>query len=368
MPAAASPRVFLSFANEDAHTAERLRPLLKLAGFGPWRDSQMLPDGESRQTALETAIASSDFVIALLSRSSRGGRQEPELRAAVGRSHGEADAARPVVLPCTLVPATDLAFHEVLPDVLKRSHVLDLGDFDVGWPRLYESLYKAARVSGFRMPRLLRAVPRSDLDRAAVARMIVEKGFFSLTMNHDGGALDADFHLAPDGMVVDDRATGRMWSRGCIQAEDLPMAPLPEADEEVALMMSPSRRSEQQQALVDARQRMKLRMRLAVDEWIADMNRERLGGYDDWRLPTLEEAVSLMSRTMRAGAVYISELFSDHQAIRTADRSAGVQSQFPRLGLGEMPTIWVVTYRDADCWEVAEEARVPRRFVRTDLD
>jgi hypothetical protein len=216
MPAGASPRVFLSFASEDADTAERLRPLLKLAGFGPWCDSQMLPDGESRQTALDTAIASSDFVIVILWRSSRGGRQEPELRAAVRRSQGEGDSARPVVLPCALVNTTDRTFHEVLPDVLKHSHVLDLGDFDAGWPRLYESLYKAARVSGFQMPRLLRAVPRSDLDRAAVTGMIVEKGFFSLTMNRDGGALGADLHLAPDGVVVDDRESGRMWTRACL--------------------------------------------------------------------------------------------------------------------------------------------------------
>jgi hypothetical protein len=365
-PAAASPRVFLSFASEDADTAERLRPLLKLAGFGPWCDSQMLPDGESRRTALDTAIASSDFVIAILSSSSRGGRQEPELRAAVGRSHGEGDAARPVVLPCAVVNTRDSAFHEVLPDVLKDSHVLDLGDFDVGWPRLYESLYKAARVSGFRMPRLLRAVPRSDLDRAAVAGMIVEKGFFSYTMNRDGGAIGADLYLAPDGMVVNDRASGRMWTRGCIPVANLPMSPLPEVDEEVAVMTPLSQRSEQQQALVDARQQMKLRMRLAVDEWIARVNREGLGGYDDWRLPTLEEAMSLMSRNMRAGAVYISELFSDHQVIRTADRSPGVQ--FPHMEPAESTTIWVVTYQDADCWEVAEEARVPLRFVRTDLD
>jgi hypothetical protein len=233
---------------------------------------------------------------------------------------------------------------------------------------LYESLYKAARLGGFWVPKLLRAVPRHDLDRAAVARMVVKQGFFSKTMNAGGGAEEAQLSLAPGGMVVDDRSSGRMWTRGCIDPSVLPKAPLSNADEEVAELTPPARRTDQQRALVEARQNMKRQMRLAIEEWATRLNVKRLGGYDDWRLPTLEEAMSLMSRNIRGGGVYISELFSNHEYIRTADGSPGAKllELFGEAEPGWEP-VWMVGYADADCLEVPEEAPIPLRFVRTDL-
>ena len=31
-----------------------------------------------------------------------------------------------------------------------------------------------------------------------------------------------------------------------------------------------------------------------VQEYMTDLNRRKVGGFDDWRLPTLEEAMTLM--------------------------------------------------------------------------
>jgi hypothetical protein len=244
--------------------------------------------------------------------------------------------------------------------------VLDFADFDVGWQRLYESLYKAARLADFWVPKLLRAVPRHDLDQAAVARMVVKQGFFSKRMNAGGGAEEAQLSLATGGMVVEDRSSGRMWTRGCIDPSVLPKAPLSSADEQVASLTPAAQRSDQQKALVEARQNMRRLMRLAIEEWTTRLNLERLGGYDDWRLPTLEEAMSLMSRNIRVGGLYISELFSNHEYTRTADGSPGSKLLGQRVPGWE--AVWVVGYADADCLEVAEEAPIPLRFVRTDLD
>ena len=362
-----SPRVFLSYASEDALSAERLRPLLKLAGFGPWLDSEALSTEEPWEAAMARAITSSDFVVALLSRGTRKGRQEQELREAVGDSQARSPG-RPLVLVCAVTGTRNAAFDDIAPDFIRQSHVLDFADFDVGWQRLYESLYKAARLAGFWVPKLLRAVPRHDLDHASVARMIVEKGFFSKTMNAGGGADEAQMTLASGGMVVEDRSSGRMWTRGCIDPSVLPQAPLSSADEEVAELTPASKRTEQQRASVEARQNMKRLMRLAIEEWATRLNVERLGGYDDWRLPTLEEAMSLMSGNIRIGGVYISELFSNHEYIRTSDGSPGAKllELFGEADPGWEP-VWVVGYADADCLEVPEEAPIPLRFVRTDL-
>lgn len=360
-----SPRVFLSYSSDDAQSAERLRPLLKLGGFGPWLDSEV----PSTEEARETAIRSSDFVVALLSRGTRNSRQEQELRTAVRDSQQGGAPGKPVVLQCAFTGTRNAAFDDIAPDFLRQSHVLDFTDFDVGWQRLYESLYKGALLADFSVPKLLRAAPRYDLDQAAVARMVVKHGFFSQRMNASGGAEVAQLTLAPGGVVVDDRSSRRTWTRGCIDPSVLPKAPLSTADEEVASMTPPSKRTDQQRALVEARQKMKRQMRLAIEEWTTRLNVERLGGYDDWRLPTLEEAMSLMGKNIRIKGLYISELFSDHTYIRTADGSPGAKllDLFGEAEPGWEP-VWVVGYADADCLEVPEEAPIPLRFVRTDLD
>ena len=366
-PSSRSPRVFLSYANDDAQSAGRLRPLLKLGGFGPWLDSEGLSTEEPWEVALSRAVRSSDFVVALLSRSTHNSRQKRELWAAVRASRG--DPGKPLVLLCAVTGTRNATFDDIMPDSLRQSHVIDFADFDTGWHRLYESLYNAARLAGFWVPKLLRALPRYDLDQAAVARMVVERGFFSKRMNASGGTEEAQLTLAPGGIVVDDRLSDRLWTRGCINPSALPKAPLSGVDEEVASITPPSRRTDQQKVLVEARQNMKRQMRLAIEEWTTRLNVERLGGYDDWRLPTLEEAMSLTSRNTRVKGLHISEVFSDHEYIRTADRSPGAKL-LELLGEAEpgWEPVWVVGYADADCLEAPEEAPIPLRFVRTDLD
>jgi hypothetical protein len=78
-----SPRVFLSYADDDAEHAMRLRPLLKVAGFDPWLDSNALSPQEPLEAAMADAMASSDFVVALLSGRTRSSHQEREIRCAI---------------------------------------------------------------------------------------------------------------------------------------------------------------------------------------------------------------------------------------------------------------------------------------------
>jgi hypothetical protein len=196
--------------------------------------------------------------------------------------------------------------------------------------------------------------------------MVVEHGFFSKTMNAEGGRWDSDLTLASDGLVVEDALTARMWTRGCIDGSSLPSAPLESADEQAASMTPSEHRTDAQKELVAARQRLKREMTRAIEEWTIRMNLDRYGGYDDWRLPTVEEAMSLMNHEIRMASLYISNLFSDHEYIRTADRC-----KTPELlgrPLDGWESVWSVSFTEADCLEFPEEAPVPLRFVRTDLD
>ena len=87
------PQVFLAHVKEDEPKALRLYSELAAAGFSPWMDVKKLVPGQNWPRAIEAAIATSDFFIALFSSNSvlkRGGFQA-EIRYAL-------DCARQVPL------------------------------------------------------------------------------------------------------------------------------------------------------------------------------------------------------------------------------------------------------------------------------
>jgi len=54
---------------------------------------------------------------------------------------------------------------------------------------------------------------------------------------------------------------------------------------------------------------------------VQELNWNAFAGYTDWRLPTLEEAMSLMERTERNGDLYIDPIFDKRQRwIWTCDK------------------------------------------------
>jgi hypothetical protein len=67
-PAAARPRVFISYASEDAARAKRLFEALEGAGFDTWLDKARLEGGDRWDGTIEGEIGRSDYVLVLQSR------------------------------------------------------------------------------------------------------------------------------------------------------------------------------------------------------------------------------------------------------------------------------------------------------------
>ena len=72
-------------------------------------------------------------------------------------------------------------------------------------------------------------------------------------------------------------------------------------------------------------------------KYIEQLNREKYAGFTDWRLPTLEEALSLMEATQKHGDLYLDPVFDKTQYyIWTVDKT-------PAGG------VWVVNFGGGYC-------------------
>jgi hypothetical protein len=154
----------------------------------------------------------------------------------------------------------------------------------------------------------LRRTPEENLTEEEVRSMIKKYDFYCATglpwSNPYGKGFANDFVSQQKGQVLLDRATGLMWQRSG---------------------------STDYITFADAR------------NYIEELNRQKFAGYNNWRLPTLEEAMSLMEPNSSGNLffgtkpVYINSEFDAKQEwIWTSDNySAGVA--------------WVATFGSGDC-------------------
>ncbi len=79
-------------------------------------------------------------------------------------------------------------------------------------------------------------------------------------------------------------------------------------------------------------------------EWVEDLNSRGYAGYHDWRLPTLDEAVSLLESNKR-NDLYIDPIFNKKQELIWTGNRAGSQSAwFVRFINGFVGWFYVYNY------------------------
>ncbi len=144
----------------------------------------------------------------------------------------------------------------------------------------------------------LRYKPEKGLSPETVQTMLKNQGLFDSRKNSSGPGFSHRFEVRNGGMVVYDHASGLMWQQSGSRDD-----------------MNYER----------------------TKNYISGLNHEQFAGYNDWRLPTLEEAMSLMEPTKKNGNLHIDPLFDPCQVrIWTSDFRKG-------------PMAWVVRFDSGYC-------------------
>lgn len=138
--------------------------------------------------------------------------------------------------------------------------------------------------------------PEMGLLPETVQNVLKEKGLYDSRRNSSGAGVSHKYEVQNGGATVYDHASGLRW---------------------------------QQSGFLDA-----VNYEYAKD-YISRLNHEQFAGYNDWRLPTLEEAMSLMEPVNKNGDSYIDPAFDPRQKmIWTSDFRRDAMSWVVRFDSG----------------------------------
>lgn len=288
------PKVFLCYARKDKDRVEGLYQKLLDARFTPWMDTKDILPGEDWKRALIKAIREAPFFLACLSNNSvnRRGVLQEEIREAleIWRQKLESDIYFiPVRLDECQVPETLANFQWV--DLFSEN------DFK----RLLEGLKVGMERLGIIQPIQLRSQPIKSFSRDDMKTMLRENNFFNVEDYWIGKGIRHQYEVLGHQRkkVVTDRATGLTWHQSGSEP------------------------------IIFARAQDYIKNLSSTENLVLGALQGSLSPLDildDWRLPTLEEAMSLMERTKNEAGLYLDPIFDATQEyIWTSDQSdAGV--------------------------------------------
>ncbi|MEE4311157.1 MAG: DUF1566 domain-containing protein [candidate division KSB1 bacterium] len=295
------PRVFISYSWEDKTIAKKLTEYLKRDGAEVWIDSSEIKAGDSFIKRMNLGLERCNILLLLWSSSAEKSQYvSMEWEAALSNNIK--------VIPC-------LFDDTKLPPILSGRIYKDLRNFDHGYAELAEDL-------GVSLPPpppdalKLRAKPTNlvlDDDK----EMLKKYDFYDKDMNPEGRGINHKYELQnlKGDKVVIDGATKLMWQQS---GSDGPLS------------------------YKDAK------------EYIDGLNRDKFGGVNDWRFPTLEEAMSLMGATVSNDFVNIDAIFDSRQKYIGTSDLKGDRNGF------------VVNFDTGKCYTMPMPNTIYVRAVRSD--
>lgn len=280
--------IFISYAREDHAAALRLYQDLKRVGLNPWLDTEGLIPGQRWKTTITQAIHNSRYFIALLSSSSVSGK------GFVNKEIAEALESLEMY-PDSEVFLLPIRLNECQP---AHARLSDLHWVDM-FPSWDEGLIKILNAFAGGQPGISLRSHTLSLSEHAASEMIRERGFYEVGENPTGRGIKHEYVLQSDNRIVLDKTTGLFWKRTAYKSVSLDGA----------------------------------------REYLKALNQEKYCGFEDWRLPTLEEAMSLVEpQEYGEAGFYLAPVFQGAAWIWTADLS-GKRDE----------GAWIVFYNSGSC-------------------
>ncbi|MCA9733977.1 TIR domain-containing protein [candidate division KSB1 bacterium] len=315
------PRVFISHAWEDKPLVLEIEQKLETAGVEVWVDHSKLRGGQNLPMRISEALDWCNTLLLVWSGSAAQSHW-------VNLEWTNAVSLQKLIIPCMKEKVK-------LPAILTNTLFVDFTDSNKGIADLLNALQVAStqKVTSGRVfsdsivqaihgqlarettiPKMkppqfepeivLRSIAESKLNAAEVKSMLKKHDFYCKThdwtkewSNPGGKGIKHNYEKQYDGEVVFDRTTGLYW---------------------------------QQSGAIDYIPYKK------AEDYIAKLNRDKFAGYSDWRLPTLEEAMSLMEPTQKNGDLYIDSVFDKTQRwIWTVDKESASRPWFVGFLFGD---------------------------------
>ena len=308
-------KVFISHSWEDNEISRKLAEYLKRDGADIWIDYTRIHGGDSLPRRISEALEWCDTLILLWSKAAKESYY-------VNLEWENALDMRKIIIPCPLDETNR-------PAILRRCLFIDFKNFDSGYRQLayaldlaiqkevikkvvqpvIEKLQKEPESPIVPPPPQRVAKPKikfrdkpTTLSSDDVKAMLKKMNFFDSSWYKDASGFANQYKaeaIKGDEVVFDD-ASGLMWQQG--GSSD---------------WMGND----------------------TAKKWIAELNKKGFAGFHDWRLPTLEEAMSLMEPKQRENGLYINPIFDSNQSwIWTCDQVQGASSA------------WVIDFDVGECF------------------
>lgn len=147
------------------------------------------------------------------------------------------------------------------------------------------------------MEPIFRSTPRT-LSETDVSNVVKKVNLFDSLYNPSGKPFQNRYELIEDNSIVFDHASGLMWQRS--------------GSQQIAYQ--------------------------EIGSWLGDLQVQKYGNYGDWRLPTVEEGLSLLENRKQDTGLFIDPVFDSHQkTIWTADAKNATQ-------------VWAIFFTNGHCY------------------
>ena len=302
------PQVFISHAWEDNAISRKIAENLSNDGADIWIDYARIEGGGNLPVVISEAIESCDIIILIWSESAAQSYW-------VGEEWTCAHALEKRIIPCMLSNIK-------LPAILRSKLHIDFTDYEAGYNALLRALnlvkknvvtkkddtrsdVEKERIVKPTIIKTFRNTPL-ELSRSDVKKMLIANKFYCGEYswskdycNPTGKGFPHHYQVSKDKLTVLDANSSLLWQ----QSGSENYMPLDQAE-----------------------------------KYTTSLNSENFAGYHDWRLPKLEEAMSLMEPEKRNGELYIDPVFDKTQRYTwTSDDLKGERLR------------WVVYFDFGDC-------------------